>query len=255
MGQDALHKPRKPLRRAPRPSVDPTGLLPPAAEAFDTVFVLGDSVVWGEYVLPDGTWSHFLDREAGVTNRFVNVGVNGLFPLALEGLVRFSAEEIKHQELFRRMEQMIGSEMPPGYRMVADPNDVARAVLAASSWSVLALTCHIELFTQVVTLRPNYLDAQQKLAEAQVTLLAHWVKLGAPDPRVNPLVSGVCPTNDLVELIELPDHPWFIAGQFHPELRSRATTPHPLFRDFVKASLEVPASIEEESVYGSQTRG
>jgi hypothetical protein len=68
--------------------------------------------------------------------------------LALEGLVRFSAEEIKHQELFRRMEQMIGGEMPPGYRMVADPNDVARAVLAASSWSVLALTCHIELFVQ-----------------------------------------------------------------------------------------------------------
>jgi len=68
--------------------------------------------------------------------------------LALEGLVRFSAEEIKHQELFRRMEQMIGAEMPPGYRMVADPNDVARAELAASSWSVLALTCHIELFVQ-----------------------------------------------------------------------------------------------------------
>ena len=67
---------------------------------------------------------------------------------ALEGLVRFSAEEIKHQELFRRMEQMIGAQMPEGYKMVADPNDVARAVLAASNWSVLALTCHIELFVQ-----------------------------------------------------------------------------------------------------------
>ena len=67
---------------------------------------------------------------------------------ALEGLVRFSAEEIKHQELFRRMEQMIGARMPQGYRMVADPNDVARAVLGASSWAVLALTCHIELFVQ-----------------------------------------------------------------------------------------------------------
>jgi hypothetical protein len=68
--------------------------------------------------------------------------------LALEGLVRFSNEEIKHQELFRRMEEMIGAQMPAGYRQVADPNDVARAVLAASSWSVLALTCHIELFVQ-----------------------------------------------------------------------------------------------------------
>jgi hypothetical protein len=67
---------------------------------------------------------------------------------ALEALVRFSNEEIKHQELFRRMESMIGSQLPPGYRQVADPNDVARAVLAASTWSVLALTCHIELFVQ-----------------------------------------------------------------------------------------------------------
>ena len=67
---------------------------------------------------------------------------------ALEGCVRFSAEEIKHQELFRRMEQMMSAQMPDGYRMVADPNDVARAVLAASTWSVLALTCHIELFVQ-----------------------------------------------------------------------------------------------------------
>jgi para-aminobenzoate N-oxygenase AurF len=68
--------------------------------------------------------------------------------LALEALVRFSNEEIKHQELFRRMEVMIGSQLPAGYRQVADPNDVARAVLGASTWSVLALTCHIELFVQ-----------------------------------------------------------------------------------------------------------
>ena len=68
--------------------------------------------------------------------------------LALEALVRFSNDEIKHQELFRRMETMIGAEMPADYRQVADPNDVARAVLAASNWAVLALTCHIELFVQ-----------------------------------------------------------------------------------------------------------
>ena len=52
------------------------------------------------------------------------------------------------------------------------------------------------------------------------------------------VISGVCPTNNLVEIIELPQHPWFIAGQFHPELRSRATNPHPLFRDFVRAAME-----------------
>jgi hypothetical protein len=68
--------------------------------------------------------------------------------LALEALVRFSNDEIKHQELFRRMETMMAAQLPAGYRQVADPNDVARAVLAASTWSVLALTCHIELFVQ-----------------------------------------------------------------------------------------------------------
>jgi hypothetical protein len=68
--------------------------------------------------------------------------------LALEALVRFSNDEIKHQELFRRMETMMGSKLPAGYRQVADPNEVARAVLAASTWAVLALTCHIELFVQ-----------------------------------------------------------------------------------------------------------
>ncbi len=52
------------------------------------------------------------------------------------------------------------------------------------------------------------------------------------------IFSGICPTNNLVEIIELPDHPWFIAGQFHPELRSRATNPHPLFRDLVKAAID-----------------
>jgi hypothetical protein len=68
--------------------------------------------------------------------------------LALEALVRFTNDEIKHQELFRRMELMIGEQMTLGYRQVANPSDVARAVLGASTWAVLALTCHIELFVQ-----------------------------------------------------------------------------------------------------------
>ena len=52
------------------------------------VIVLGDSVIWGEYVLPDGTLSHFLNRSTGTRDRFINGGVNGLYPLALEGLVQ-----------------------------------------------------------------------------------------------------------------------------------------------------------------------
>jgi len=50
--------------------------------------------------------------------------------------------------------------------------------------------------------------------------------------------SGVSPDGKLVEIIELADHPWFIAVQFHPEFKSTPTAPHPLFRDFVKASLD-----------------
>src|SRR5947207_12821063 len=45
------------------------------------VVLLGDSVVWGEYVLPDGTLSHFLNEQSGQRGKFVNAGVNGLFPL------------------------------------------------------------------------------------------------------------------------------------------------------------------------------
>lgn len=69
--------------------------------------------------------------------------------VALEALVRFTDEELKHQELFRRIEGMMAEAMPPGYRMTADANGVAKAVLAKSTWAVLALTCHIELFTLV----------------------------------------------------------------------------------------------------------
>jgi len=69
--------------------------------------------------------------------------------VALEALVRFTDEELKHQELFRRMETMTGEGMPAGYAFLPQPNDVAHAVLAASTWAVLGLTCLIELFTQV----------------------------------------------------------------------------------------------------------
>ena len=68
--------------------------------------------------------------------------------IALEALVRFTDEELKHQELFRRIESMIGAGMPAGYSFLPQPNDVAAVVLSKSTWSVLALTCLIELFTQ-----------------------------------------------------------------------------------------------------------
>jgi hypothetical protein len=67
---------------------------------------------------------------------------------ALEALVRMTDEELKHQEMFRRIEAAIGAEMPAGYVQTADANAVAQAVLGASTWAVLALTLDIELFTQ-----------------------------------------------------------------------------------------------------------
>jgi len=67
---------------------------------------------------------------------------------ALEALVRFTDEELKHQELFRRLEAMMAVQMPAGYAFLPEPNGVANAVLGKSTWSVLGLTCLIELFTQ-----------------------------------------------------------------------------------------------------------
>ena len=56
--------------------------------------------------------------------------------------------------------------------------------------------------------------------------------------RQGMIMSGLNPDLDLVEIIELKDHPWFVAGQFHPEYQSRALNVHPLFRGFVAAALE-----------------
>ena len=67
---------------------------------------------------------------------------------ALEALVRFTDEELKHQELFRRVEAMVAADMPAGYTFLPQPNEVANAVLSKSTWAVLGLTCNIELFTQ-----------------------------------------------------------------------------------------------------------
>ncbi len=56
--------------------------------------------------------------------------------------------------------------------------------------------------------------------------------------RAGMIISGLSPDGKLVEMIELADHPWFVACQFHPELKSRVAKAHPLFREFVAAALE-----------------
>jgi hypothetical protein len=92
----------------------------------------------------------------GLVERYINVKVLELArtygmtdQVALEALVRFSDEELKHQELFRRIETMVKDTMPEGYCFIPKPNDVAAAVLSKGTWAVLALTLHIELFTQL----------------------------------------------------------------------------------------------------------
>ena len=92
----------------------------------------------------------------GLVERFINAKMLELThdhwfgdQVALEALIRFSDEELKHQALFRRIDEMVGDALPDGYRFDVDPNAVAHAVLSKSTWAVLALTLDIELFTQL----------------------------------------------------------------------------------------------------------
>src|SRR5258707_6802322 len=80
----------------------------------------------------------------GLVERFINVKVLELTrdhwfgdQVALEALVRFSEEELKHQALFRRIDTMVGEVLPDGYRFDPDPDTVAHAVLGKSTWAVL----------------------------------------------------------------------------------------------------------------------
>jgi len=88
--------------------------------------------------------------ERFITAKFLEIGRDHWLgdQNALEALVRFSDEELKHQALFRRVDGMMGAMMPAGYRFDIDPDQVARAVLDKSTWAVLVLTLHIELFVQ-----------------------------------------------------------------------------------------------------------
>jgi CTP synthase len=56
------------------------------------------------------------------------------------------------------------------------------------------------------------------------------------------MISGESPSGDLVEIVELRDHPWFLGCQFHPEFKSRPMKPHPLFREFIRAALDYSRS-------------
>jgi hypothetical protein len=116
----------------------------------------------------------------GLVERFINAKVLEVSrdhwfgdQTALEALIRFSDEELKHQEMFRRIEKMIGEGMPEGYVAVPQPNDVAAAVLSKSTWAVLALTLDIELFTQLHY--RSSIDPDSNLSELwKDVFLFHW---------------------------------------------------------------------------------
>ena len=116
----------------------------------------------------------------GLVERFINAKVLELSrehslgdQVALEALVRFSDEELKHQALFRRIDAMVGEVLPPGYRFDIDPNGVAHAVLGKSTWAVLALTLDIELFTQLHYRQS--IDPDKDLSELfKDVFLYHW---------------------------------------------------------------------------------
>jgi hypothetical protein len=116
----------------------------------------------------------------GLVERFINAKVLEISrehwlgdQTALEALIRFSDEELKHQEMFRRIEAMIADGMPDGYMFVPEPNAVATAVLSKSTWAVLGLTCHIELFTQAHYKQSIEPDAELSELYKDV-FLYHW---------------------------------------------------------------------------------
>jgi len=116
----------------------------------------------------------------GLVERFINAKVLELShdhwfgdQVALEALVRFSDEELKHQALFRRIDTMIGDVLPVCYRFDIDTNGVARAVLGKSTWAVLGLTLDIELFTQLHYRQS--IDPDAELSELfKDVFLYHW---------------------------------------------------------------------------------
>jgi hypothetical protein len=94
---------------------------------------------------------------------------------AVAALLKFVQDELKHQELFRRIEKLADLALPPGYRMTTDPNSAAGAILAKSTWAVLALTCFVEIFTQAHYLYSIRDDAELSPLFKDV-FYYHWIE-------------------------------------------------------------------------------
>ena len=148
--------------------------------------------------------------------------------IAFEAVVRLTDEELKHQELFRRMELLAAADMPAGYRFLPDANDVAGFVLCKSTWAILALTCHIEIFSQVHyrqsieaddSLSPLFKDVfmYHWKEESQHAIIdeLEWMREDAKldkqerDAAVEDLIALVAGVDDLVQMQASADAAYF----------------------------------------------
>jgi hypothetical protein len=158
--------------------------------------------------------------------------------VALEALVRMADEELKHQELFRRMETMMAEDMLAGYVATADPNAVATAVLSKSTWSVLALTLDIELFTLAHyrasiephddlcplwkdVFRAHWKEESQHAVLDELEFLREDARLNAAerDAAVGDLIDLVVAVDGILQAQARADATYFasIAGQRHTD--------------------------------------
>lgn len=186
----------------------------------------------------------------GLSERFINskvleMGMQHTLgdQTALMALLQFSVEEMKHQELFDRMEVLAAAALPKGYEMTADANEVARAVLSKSTWAVLGLTCCIEIFTQLHykesirtsdDLSPLFQDVFRFhwLEEAQHATLdeLEWQRIhdtltpAEIDQGVDDLIALVQALDGILQTQAAADVRYFIANcsrEFSPEQQER----------------------------------
>jgi hypothetical protein len=151
--------------------------------------------------------------------------------VALEALIRFSQEELKHQALFRCIDAMMSEVLPDGYHFDFVPDAVARAVLGKSTWAVLMLTLDIELFTQLhyrqsidpdSALSPLFKDVflyhwkeeSQHAILDELELLRHDAALKASerDRGVNDFIDLVAAVDGILQMQANADTAYFTAN-------------------------------------------
>ena len=165
--------------------------------------------------------------------------------------MRFSDEELKHQALFRRIEAMMGAVLPAGYRFDVDPDAVARVVLGKSTWAVLVLTLHIELFVQNhyrQSIEPDgelselfkdvflyhWKDECQHVVLDELELRRHDATLGEAerDRAVDDFIALVVAVDGILQMQATADADYFVANCGRPVAGPEADG---LTRQFLKA--------------------